>query len=56
MKPNDFEELQKSKQFATVIRTCIASRNGQISWYGRWLECLKELEKMIAIELNENKK
>ena len=34
MKPNDYEELKKSKKNATVLRTCIADRNSQIYWYG----------------------
>ncbi len=54
MKPNDYEELQKSKKYATVLRTCIANRNAQIKWYSRWLEDIGELENMITIELKEN--
>jgi len=54
MKPNDYEELQKSKKFATVLRTCIANRNAQIKWYSQWLEDLGELANMITIELKEN--
>ncbi len=56
MKPNDYEELQKSKVYATVLRTCIANRNDQIYWYNQWLEELNEIEKIIAMELNENQK
>ncbi|MBT8306229.1 MAG: hypothetical protein KJN85_04775 [Maribacter sp.] len=54
MKPNDYEELQKSKKYATVLRTCIANRNNQIEWYSQWLEDLGEFINMITIELKEN--
>ena len=54
MKPNDYEELQKSKKFASVLRTCIANRNAQIKWYSQWLEDFGEIEDMITIELKEN--
>ena len=56
MKPNDYEELQESKKYATVLRTCIANRNAQIFWYSQWLKDLNELESLIAIELKENQK
>jgi len=54
MKPNDYEELLKSKKYATVLRTCIADRNAQIKWYSQWLEDLGELANLITIELKEN--
>ena len=54
MKPNDYEELQKSKKYATVLRTCIANRNAQIKWYSKWLEDLGEIGNLITIELKEN--
>jgi len=54
MKPNDYEELQQSTKYATVLRTCIANRNWQIRWYNQWLEDFEELENMINIELKEN--
>jgi len=54
MKPNNYKELQKSKKFATILRTCIANRKTQIYWFGLWLEELEEIENLIDIELQEN--
>jgi len=54
MKPNNYEELMKSKKFATVLRTCIAERNAQISWYNQWLGDLGDLANILTIELKEN--
>jgi len=51
MKPFDYDELKNSRKYRSILNTSIANRNDQNKWYKIWLQAVKDIEKMIDQEL-----
>ena len=51
MKPFDYDELKNSRKYRSILNTSIANRNDQNKWYKIWLQSIKDIEKMIDEEL-----
>jgi len=51
MKPFDYDELKNSRKYQSILNTSIANRNDQNKWYKLWLQAIKNIEKMIDEEL-----
>ena len=51
MKPFDYDELKNSRKYQSILNTSIANRNDQNKWYKLWLQDIKDIEKMIDEEL-----
>jgi len=53
MKPFNYDELQNSKRYLSIINTSKAYRKEQIYWHEKWINNIKEIEIMIDDELKK---
>ena len=51
MKPFDYNSLQNSKKYISILNTSISNRKDQIKWYKEWKKSLEDLLNEINKEL-----